>query len=322
MRDNTTMELLGELKFPNDQLVVARGGLGGMGNAATKVNKGGKITCTPPQGGERRWLKLDLNLVADIGLVGVPNAGKSTLLDALTNARPKIAAYPFTTIVPNLGVCEMSGSTMTMSSVDHQHNKYKYEAAIPNVTDSADSYTEEVETATQLSAKKPQLQALLGGIEGESMIIADIPGLLEGAHRGVGLGRGFLRHIERCKMIIHVINGEAVDPVGDFVAINKELHMFSPILAAKPQIVVLNKIDLPHVMINRESIMRDLQQKMPHTRLLAISAASRIGVSDLTMRTWSFLKKIERGLQETSKDKNLPKEEVKLNELHEEYVEN
>jgi GTP-binding protein len=113
-------------------------------------------------------LRLELKLVADVGLVGVPNAGKSTLLDALTNARPKIASYPFTTIVPNLGVCEIGGEGSLQSG-------------------------------------------------GSAMVLADIPGLLEGAHMGVGLGRGFLRHVERCHMIIHVVAGDSVDTVSDYL---------------------------------------------------------------------------------------------------------
>jgi GTP-binding protein len=172
----------------------------------------------------------------------VPNAGKSTLLDAVTNAKPKIASYPFTTIVPNLGVCEVG-------KVDEG---------------------------------------------GEALVIADIPGLLEGAHKGVGLGRGFLRHIERCKIVIHIVNGESEDPLGDFTAINNELQLFSPLLAAKPQVVVLNKVDLPHVAAKKEELMKGLLARMSHTRLLSMSAAGRIGVDDLIDKTNKFLRKIKR----------------------------
>jgi GTP-binding protein len=239
--DNSTNEVIGELTRAGQELVVAHGGIGGRGNAAMKT-KGERSTATPPQGGERKWLKLELKLVADVGLVGVPNAGKSTLLDAVTNARPKIASYPFTTIVPNLGVCRIDGGRRE---------------------------------------------------GGEEMVIADIPGLLEGAHQGVGLGRGFLRHIERCKMIIHIVNGDSQDPVGDFKAINRELQLFSPGLATKPQVVVLNKIDVPEVAENQERLMAELRACMGHSRLLAISAAGRMGVGDLMERTGNFLNKIK-----------------------------
>jgi len=190
---NETGAVVGELTTHRQQLVVATGGLAGRGNGAI-VSKGRDSKRgggSPPQGGQKRWLRLELRLVADIGLVGVPNAGKSTLLDAITNARPKIASYPFTTIVPNLGVCQVGGG---------QANG------------------------------------------GAAMVVCDIPGLLEGAHEGVGLGRGFLRHVERCAVILHIVNGASVDPVGDFKAINRELRLFSPTLAAKPQIVALNKV--------------------------------------------------------------------------------
>lgn len=242
IRDNSTGEVVGELRSELDRVVVALGGLGGRGNAAMRT-KGTKIVCTPPQAGEKRILKLELKLIADIGLVGVPNAGKSTLLDAITNAKPKIASYQFTTIVPNLGVCEVGGGSK---------------------------------------------------FGGNSMIISDIPGLLEGAHLGVGLGRGFLRHVERCKIIIHIINGDSIDPVGDYVAINRELNLFSPELAIKPQIVVLNKIDLPHVQEKQQELLEKLKDVMPHKRLLPISAAGRIGLDELVEKSYNFLQKVKQ----------------------------
>lgn len=240
VRDNITNEIITELSDGKQKVIVAKGGVGGRGNAAlkTKNEKGGSL---PPQGGEKKWLKLELKLVADIGLVGVPNAGKSTLLDAVTNAKPKIAPYPFTTIVPNLGVCDVS----------------KYDNGL-----------------------------------NEGMIIADIPGLLEGAHKGVGLGRGFLRHVERCKIIIHIINGDSVDPVADFNAINRELQLFSPTLAMKPQVVVLNKIDLLTIE-QQEKLLNDIKTNMKHSRLLAISAAGRLGLDTLIEKTYLFLKKVK-----------------------------
>jgi GTP-binding protein len=255
VRDNITNEIITELSDDRQKVIIAKGGIGGRGNAAlkTKNEKGGSL---PPQGGEKKWLKLELKLVADIGLVGVPNAGKSTLLDAITNAKPKIAPYPFTTIVPNLGVCDVS-----------KHDN---------------------------------------GLN-EGMTIADIPGLLEGAHKGVGLGRGFLRHVERCKIIIHIINGDSMDPVADFNAINRELQLFSPTLAMKPQIVVLNKIDL---LTNeqQEKLLNNIKTNMKHSRLLAISAAGRVGLDILIEKTYLFLKKIK------SDDKTIAINNEKLNQ--------
>lgn len=245
VKNNATGEIIGEVSEDNPRLIVANGGMGGKGNAALRT-KGEKPTCTPPQGGDKLWLKLELKLVADIGLVAYPNAGKSTLLDAITNARPKIASYPFTTIVPNLGVCEVKG----------------------------------------------------GGRFTETMVIADIPGLIEGAHKGVGLGRGFLRHIERCQMIVHIVNGDSEDPVHDFISINKELQLFSPGLAAKPQVVVLNKIDIPEVEAKAERIIEELKAVMPHSRLLPISAAGKIGLDSLKERTFMFLKKLKKDQDE------------------------
>eukprot|EP01035_Chromulina_nebulosa_P018568 gene18568-24291_t len=238
IRDNSTNEIVGEINEITRELVVSRGGLGGRGNAGLKAERGQRPKGSPAEGGEKKWLRLELKLVADIGLVGVPNAGKSTLLDAITNAKPKIAPYPFTTIVPNLGVCEMSDT-------------------------------------------------------GEAIVIADIPGLIEGAHLGVGLGRGFLRHIERCKIIIHLVNGDSVDPIHDFIAINKELLLFSPKLAMKPQIVVLNKIDLPHVKAKSDELIKKLKENMSHSRILAISAAGRIGLDLFKIKTYLFLKKLK-----------------------------
>lgn len=165
--------------------------------------------------------------------------GKSTLLDAITNARPKIASYPFTTIVPNLGVCEVDS------------------------------------------------------LRGDAMVLADIPGLLEGAHLGIGLGKGFLRHIERCKIIVHVLNGDSSDILGDYVAINRELKLYSSILANKPQIVVINKIDLPHVADRLDEIRSNLKPQMPHSRLLVISAAGRIGLDEFVEKTFNFLSKVQ-----------------------------
>jgi GTP-binding protein len=246
--DSITGRKVVNIEEAGQKVVIAKGGKGGQGNANAKAVKGTRSAQIPAQGGERRELRLEMKLIADIGLVGVPNAGKSTLLDAITNARPKIASYPFTTIVPNLGVCEIA----------------------------------------------KQLQGIGYDVDtGETMTIADIPGLLEGAHRGVGLGRGFLRHVERCRLILHVVNGDSADPVKDFEAINRELELYSPVLASKPQVVVLNKIDLPEVADRQEALVASLRGAMRHSRLLQVSAAQRTGIPELVQRTWMFLRKLK-----------------------------
>ncbi|MBI1877979.1 MAG: GTPase ObgE, partial [Chloroflexi bacterium] len=181
--------LLADLVEPGQRVVVAHGGRGGRGNTSFKssVNQAPKIA-ERGQPGEELWITLELKLIADVGIIGVPNAGKSTLLSVVSAARPKIADYPFTTLQPNLGVVEL----------DHR-----------------------------------------------DLVIADIPGLIEGAHAGAGLGHQFLRHVERSRLLVHLLNGAAPDPLADFYQINEELHLFSSKLAEKPQLVVLNKIDLP-----------------------------------------------------------------------------
>jgi GTP-binding protein len=159
--------------------------------------------------GRERWLNIELKLVADVGLIGVPNAGKSTLLAASSNAKPKIADYPFTTVVPNLGVCDIDGSS-----------------------------------------------------DGKGLVLADIPGLLEGAHDGIGLGIAFLRHIQRCRVLIHVVDGSSPDPIGDFKVINQELELFNPKLLNKTQVVVVNKIDIPQVNEELDLIIEELKRQV------------------------------------------------------------
>ena len=183
---------LGDLTTSEQTLVVCRGGRGGRGNQhfATSRNQAPRTAEKGEPGVEKR-LKLELKLIADIGIIGVPNAGKSTLLAALTNARPKIAPYPFTTLEPNLGVARVDDDT--------------------------------------------------------AVVLADIPGLIEGASSGAGLGHDFLRHIQRTRVLIHVLDGQSADPVADYSQINTELALFDPELAKRPQVVALNKIDDPEV---------------------------------------------------------------------------
>jgi GTPase len=180
--DADTNELIGDLTAPGQKLTVLKGGRGGRGNQhfATSRNQ---VPHTAEKGepNQEKHLKLELKLIADIGLIGVPNAGKSTLLSVLTNAKPKIAQYPFTTLEPNLGVAEIDVNT--------------------------------------------------------TVVLADIPGLIEGASQGAGLGHDFLRHVQRTRVLIHLLDGLSEDPVADYSQINSELALFDPNLARKPQIV-------------------------------------------------------------------------------------
>mmetsp|Transcript_21254 Transcript_21254/g.52936 ORF Transcript_21254/g.52936 Transcript_21254/m.52936 type:complete len:545 (+) Transcript_21254:129-1763(+) len=237
VRDLESNGLIGELIDHGDRLRVARGGRGGRGNAAFKTARDTTPRLSEKgEPGAERWLQLELKLLADVGLVGIPNAGKSTLLAAATRAKPKIASYPFTTVVPNLGVWQASD-------------------------DDDDS----------------------------SVVLADIPGLLEGAHDGVGLGLAFLRHIERCRLLVHVVDGSSVDPLGDLQAVNTELKLFSPWLAQKPQVVVLNKVDIPEVAEQQERLLEQIIAVVGHKRVLPISAASRENVPLLMSRLRKLL---------------------------------
>jgi GTP-binding protein len=199
-------EILADMVEAGQRYVAATGGRGGRGNArfATARNQAPRVGERGEPGVELH-LRLELKLIADIGIVGVPNAGKSTLLAAVTRARPKIGAYPFTTLEPNLGVAELDEDT--------------------------------------------------------SLVLADIPGLIEGAHQGAGLGHSFLRHIQRTRVLIHLLDGTADDPVLDFAQINSELALFDPQLQKKPQVVALNKIDLPEVQQRWPEIARQLKKR-------------------------------------------------------------
>jgi GTPase len=189
LRDAGTGEVLGELIDPEDRMVVARGGRGGRGNAqfATPTNRAPR-RCEPGWEGEERILDLELKLIADVGLVGEPNAGKSTFLAAVSRATPKVADYPFTTLAPNLGVVE-------------------------------------------------------AGPE-RSFVVADIPGIIEGAHEGKGLGLQFLRHIERTRTLALMIPADALEPEATYQTLREELERHAPELARKPHCVVFTKADL------------------------------------------------------------------------------
>jgi len=230
--DAASGEMLADLTAADQRALLARGGRGGRGNRAFRspTNQAPRIA-ENGEPGEERWIRLELKLIADVGIVGVPNAGKSTLLAHVSAARPKIADYPFTTLEPNLGVVVVGD---------------------------------------------------------RDLVLADIPGLIEGAHAGAGLGHAFLRHIERTRVLIHLLNGLSPDPAGDYEAINQELELFSPALAAKPQVVAFNKMDLPDVRDRWPEMARALRARGV-AEPLAISALSGEGVEVLLLRAAATL---------------------------------
>ena len=235
VKDADSGEVLCDLVEPGQQFVAAKGGRGGLGNMnfATSTRQTPKFA-QPGQPGEERNLLFELKLLADVGLLGFPNARKSTLISRVSRARPKIADYPFTTLVPNLGMVQ-----------------YK---------------------------------------DGRSFVMADIPGLIEGASEGAGLGDQFLRHVERCRVLIHMVDlsaqGEDRDPVKDWRAINRELEKYSPELAKKPQILAANKIDLPFA---RERLGGFAKAMKKSARVYPISAATGEGIPELLDATAQLL---------------------------------
>jgi GTP-binding protein len=225
VRDAESGQLLGDLLHHGQQVVVARGGKGGRGNArfATPTRRAPR-QAEPGMPGEEHRLELELRLIADAGLVGFPNAGKSTLLSRVSAARPKIADYPFTTTEPYLGV--------------------------------------------------------VGLPDGRSFVLADIPGLIEGAHQGAGLGHTFLRHIARTRVLVHLIDlGSGRDPVADFQAVNNELWLYDPSLKERPMVVALNKIDRPEARSRVPAVSATIGGL--GYRVIAISAATGEGVDEL-----------------------------------------
>lgn len=231
--DADTGERVGEVLAHGDEIVVAHGGRGGRGNSffATATHQSPR-EWQPGEAGERRRLVLELKLIADIGLVGEPNAGKSTLLSVISAARPKIADYPFTTLVPNLGVVQLS---------DHR-----------------------------------------------SFVVADIPGIIEGAHEGRGLGFRFLRHIERTRLLACLVPIDAVDWQESYDRLRRELAAYSPALAAKPHCVVFTKMDLVGDEPAPDLVAPDA------FAVCAVSAAARIGLEALINRWWDELAALRR----------------------------
>jgi GTP-binding protein len=236
--DAETGELIADLVKAGQRVIVVRGGRGGRGNAAFATpTRQTPVFAELGEPGEERTLRLELKLLADVGIIGYPNVGKSTLISRISAARPKIADYPFTTLVPNLGTVR---------------------------------------------------------VDNFSFVVADLPGLIEGAHRGVGLGHQFLRHAERTSLLLHMVDIAAVegrDPICDFETINEELRLYSHELAKKPQIVVANKMDLPNAHEN-------LRRCLPYWRergyeVFAISALTGEGIEPLVYRMAELVKAMQ-----------------------------
>lgn len=250
---------IGTVSYENPSLVVAKGGAGGEGTATLKGKKKG-ATRRGPEGGERRRLRLTLNIVADIALVGKPNAGKSTFLAAVTRAKPRIADYPFTTVVPNLG-------TWIPGEYKNNNNSEREDRAAGST----------------------------------GLVLCDVPGLIAGASEGVGLGHAFLRHIERCRVILHLVDATAEDPVGDLNMVNDEIERYGTgSLSKKNQVVIVNKIDTAWEGLDEKvreekklELAKNLKAAMGHTRLMWVSAKERDGVDELMTRMASYVGKIK-----------------------------
>jgi GTP-binding protein len=236
--DLETDELIGDLTSHGQTLKVAEGGKGGLGNHCFLSNRNrAPENAFPGQPGELRSLRLELKLLAEVGIIGLPNAGKSTLISALSAARPKIANYPFTTLVPNLGV-----------------------------------------------VRKPS---------GDGTVFADIPGLIEGAHMGIGLGHDFLRHVERTRLLLHLVDVTAEDPIADYQTIQGELDAYGRGLNERLQILAINKLDA----VDPESeevqeIVSQLEQ-LSGTSVYRISAAAHMGLDTLMQRVWQELEELK-----------------------------
>jgi GTP-binding protein len=240
--DLDSEEIIGDLVTPEQTLIVAAGGKGGLGNRHFLSNNNrAPEYALPGLDGEKRHLRLELKLLAEVGIIGLPNAGKSTLISAVSSARPKIADYPFTTLIPNLGV-----------------------------------------------VRKPT---------GDGTVFADIPGLIEGAHLGIGLGHEFLRHIERTRLLIHLVSLTSEDPIADYQIIQGELAAYGRGLEKRSQILVFNKIDA----VDEETIDNYQKQfaKITNAEILTISAVTGAGLTTLLAKVWQQLEQLERVEDET-----------------------
>jgi len=251
VRDAETGSLLADLTAEGQSFVAARGGRGGRGNArfASPANKAPRYA-EKGEPGKEHWLLLELKLIADVGLIGFPNAGKSTFLSRVSAARPKVADYPFTTLTPNLGVVEAAGI--------------------------------------------------------EPFVVADIPGLIEGAHKGLGLGHEFLRHVERTRLLIHIVDAAGVDgrdPLNDLRQINEELRLYNSRLSELPQVVVANKMDLPQAAAGLERLHKELGQDS----VFPVSAATGEGLDKVLYHVAGLLRDLPAaGVQGVAAESPLP----------------
>lgn len=240
LTDDDTGEVIGDLTRHGQQVVVARGGRGGRGNIrfATPNNPAPELAENGEEG-EERYVTMELKVMADVGLVGFPSVGKSTLLSVVSAAQPKIGAYHFTTITPNLGMVEVG--------------------------------------------------------DGRNFVMADLPGLIEGAHEGVGLGHEFLRHVERTRVIIHVVDmagTEGRDPFEDWQKINDEIRLYNPVLIERPQIVAANKMDMPEAEEYLAAFKEKVKGIRPDIEVMPISSLTRQGIQELLYRTIDVLESI------------------------------
>ena len=234
--------IIKDMMIPYERFTIAKGGDGGFGNAAYKTSTNqAPRRADPGWPGEEMWVWLRLKMIADVGLVGFPNAGKSTFLSSVSGAKPKIADYPFTTLHPNLGIAR---------------------------------------------------------IDDDEMLIADVPGLIEGAHEGVGLGDRFLRHVERCAVLLHLVDGTEEDVAGRYKAIRKELKLYSKTLAAKHEIVVLNKIDalLPEEVEEKVKAL----QKAARCKPLTMSGVARTGTKEVLRKLLPYVLDLRRQRDESA----------------------
>ncbi|TVY11916.1 GTPase ObgE [Paenibacillus cremeus] len=242
--DDDTQEVIADLTRHGQEVVVAKGGRGGRGNTrfATSNNTAPAIA-ENGEDGQERWVVLELKVMADVGLVGFPSVGKSTLLSVVSAAQPKIGAYHFTTLTPNLGVVDVK--------------------------------------------------------DGRSFVMADLPGLIEGAHEGVGLGHEFLRHVERTRVILHVIDmgaTEGRDPFDDWVKINDELKLYNAKLEDRPQIIAANKMDIPEAEEHLAEFKQKLAELGKDIPIYAISAVARSGVQEMIYKLADLLESIPEAL--------------------------
>lgn len=239
IKDEVSGKVIVDLKEKDQVFVIAKGGKGGRGNAkfATSTRQAPGFA-EPGTKGQERHIVLELKLLADVGLIGFPNVGKSTILSIVSAAKPKIANYHFTTLKPNLGVVRIA--------------------------------------------------------EEKSFVIADIPGLIEGASQGLGLGHDFLKHIERTRVLVHVLDisgSEGRDPIEDFYKINEELFQYNEKLSSKPQIIVANKMDMPDADEGLEAIIKEFEPK--GIKIYPVSAITQAGIEELKYAMWNIIDNME-----------------------------